>query len=67
MTEAAETLARTAESTPKKRRKFGAHVQFFIDRKLYARMQACARSEGLTAVSWIRFAAIKELRRRKAV
>jgi hypothetical protein len=51
MTEPAETQARTAESTPKKRRKFGAHVQLFIDRKLYARIQPHAKSEGLTAVN----------------
>jgi hypothetical protein len=65
------TMTQTNEIQPqahvgegKRKRKHGAHIQFFIDPPLYRRMQDRARSEGLTAVSWIRRAAIKELRRK---
>jgi len=62
-TQAAEKT-QAAESKPRRRNSTCAHLR--LANKLYRRMQERARQEGQTLSAWLKQAAVRELRRKRA-
>jgi hypothetical protein len=60
-----ETKRKGMTASERNWRRNNLHLQLRVERKLYDAMAKRARDEGMPLSAWVRFAAARELRRRK--